>query len=36
MMLVGNVSDFIGPEPDLIDGPEYDLSDERVKSEEGM
>lgn len=36
MMLVGNVSDFTGPEPDLIDGPEYDLSDEGVKGEEGI
>ena len=35
MFYVGHVDDFTGPQPDLSTGPEYDLSDEYVKPEEG-
>jgi hypothetical protein len=35
MFYVGHIDDFVGPHPDLSTGPEYDLSDENVRSEEG-
>ena len=35
MFCIGNVDRFIGPQPDLSSGPEYDLSDEGVKRGEG-